>query len=102
MASAWLNRKGKCKPLQFSLMMIFIWDRKFKLLKFKLHLNLFITWFIITWFGYNRGNGHYRMILLYDYIFYSRYNTDWIANTEVGLDLNNSVIKRLWCISDFN
>ena len=21
----------------------------------------------------------------------------WIANTEIGLDPNNSVIKRLWC-----
>ena len=21
----------------------------------------------------------------------------WITNTEIGLDLNNSVIKRLWC-----
>ena len=28
---------------------------------------------------------------------YSRYNTDWIANTEIGLDPNKSVIKRLWC-----
>ena len=31
------------------------------------------------------------------YAFYSRYNTDWIANTEIGLDPNNSVIKRSWC-----
>ena len=36
------------------------------------------------------------------YIFYSRYNTDWIANTEIGLDPNNSVIKRLWCMSISN
>ena len=28
---------------------------------------------------------------------YSRYNTDWIANTEIGLDPSNSVIKRLRC-----
>ena len=28
---------------------------------------------------------------------YSRYNTDWIANTEIVLDFNNSVIKRLRC-----
>ena len=28
---------------------------------------------------------------------YSRYNTDWIANTEIVLDHNNSVIKRLRC-----
>ena len=25
--------------------------------------------------------------------------TVWIANTEIGLDSNNSVIKRLWCSS---
>ena len=30
------------------------------------------------------------------YIF-SHYNTDWIANIEIGLDPSNSVIKRLWC-----
>ena len=24
--------------------------------------------------------------------------TVWIANTEIGLDPNKSVIKRLWCI----
>ena len=39
-------------------------------------------------------NGH---ILLYLYIFYSCYNTDWIANMKNVLDPNNSVIKRLWC-----
>ena len=32
------------------------------------------------------------------YVFYSRYNRVWIVNTEIGLDLNNSVIKRLWSI----
>ena len=32
--------------------------------------------------------------------FYSRYNMYWIANTEIGLDPNNSVIKRLWCIAN--
>ena len=30
------------------------------------------------------------MILLYNYAFYSRYNTDWMANTEIVLDPNNS------------
>ena len=35
--------------------------------------------------------------MLYVYTVYSRYNTDWIANTEMGLDPNNSVKKRLWC-----
>ena len=34
---------------------------------------------------------------IYNYTFYSRYNTVCIANTEIGLDLNRSVIKRLWC-----
>ena len=33
------------------------------------------------------------------YEFYSPYNMVWIANTEISLDPNNSVIKRLWCIS---
>ena len=32
------------------------------------------------------------------YTFYSQYNKDWIANTEIGLDPKNSVIKRLWCM----
>ena len=36
--------------------------------------------------------------LFSNYTFYSRYNTVWIANTEIGLDSNNSVIKRLWCM----
>ena len=40
-----------------------------------------------------------QMVLLYIYTFYSRYNTDWIANTDIGLDPNNSVIKKLRCAS---
>ena len=32
------------------------------------------------------------------YSFYSQYNTVWIANMQIGLDANNSVTKRLWCI----
>ena len=40
-----------------------------------------------------------RLFLLYVYTFYSIYNTDWIANMEINLDSNNSVIKRLrWII----
>ena len=35
------------------------------------------------------------------YLFYPRYNTDWIANTEIVFDPNNSVIKRLRCICYF-
>ena len=35
---------------------------------------------------------------IYGYIFYSLYSTDWIANTEIVLDPNNSVIKRLRCV----
>ena len=31
--------------------------------------------------------------------FYSQYNTVWIANTEIGLNSNSSIIKRLWCMS---
>ena len=30
---------------------------------------------------------------------HSRYNMDWIANTKIVLDPNNSVIKRLRCTS---
>ena len=40
-----------------------------------------------------------RLVLLYVYTFYSRYNTDWIANTEIGWDHSNSIIKRLRCSS---
>ena len=32
------------------------------------------------------------------YAFYSHYSTVWIANMEIGLDPNTSVVKRLWCI----
>ena len=35
------------------------------------------------------------VILVYNYKFYSRYNTDWIANTEMGLDPNNSNYKKV-------
>ena len=41
-------------------------------------------------------SNYFCLFLLYFYTFYSRYNTVWIANTEIGLDPNNSVIKRLW------
>ena len=50
-------------------------------------------------FGYNMDhswtlNG---LILLYFVTFYSNssYNMDWTANTDIVLDPNNSVIKRL-------
>ena len=36
------------------------------------------------------------------YAFYSHYNTVWIANTEIGLDPNDSVKKRLWCIRKYS
>ena len=32
---------------------------------------------------------------MYNYTFYSLYNTDRIANMEIDLDLNNSLIRRL-------
>ena len=43
-----------------------------------------------------------QMIILHYFLlhvstFYYCYNKDWIANTEISLDPNNSVIKRLWC-----
>ena len=43
-------------------------------------------------------NDHSGQIFLSNYTFYSRYNMDQVANMEIGLDLNNSVIKRLSCI----
>ena len=65
---------------------------------FYIHLDLFITP-LHHGFGYTTGHclTPVWLFLLYVYTFYSRYNTDWIANTEIGLDPNNSVIKRLWC-----
>ena len=41
--------------------------------------------------------GHLKLFLLYVYAFYSPYIMDWIANADIGLDHNNSVIKRLRC-----
>ena len=38
-----------------------------------------------------------ELLLLYVYTFYSHNNMVWIANTEIGLDPSNSVIKRLRC-----
>ena len=38
------------------------------------------------------------LLYIYMYIFYSHYNTDWIANTEIVLDPINSVIDRLRCM----
>ena len=46
-------------------------------------------------------NDHLGLIFLFNYTFYSLNNTDWIANTDIGLGPNNSVIKRLWCILKF-
>ena len=43
---------------------------------------------------------HYFCYMSLQSTFYSRYNTDWIVNTDIGLDPNNSVIKRLRCISN--
>ena len=40
----------------------------------------------------------FKYFLLNVYTFYSRYNMDWIANMEIGLDPINSVIKRLRCM----
>ena len=40
-------------------------------------------------------NDHLGLVFQFNYTFYSQYNTDWIANTEIGLDPNNSDIKRL-------
>ena len=59
-------------------------------------VDLLISRFITTWFW--TPIGQFRHFLLYVYTFYSRYNTDRIAYTEIGLDPYKSVIKRLWCI----
>ena len=42
-------------------------------------------------------NDHLGLVFLFNYTFYSCYNTDWIAYTEIGLDHNNSAVKRLCC-----
>ena len=72
------------------------------------HLDLLITQFIKHSFGYNTDhsltpNGHFILPLIYVcifYYFYARYNTNWIANKEIGLNPSNSVIKRLWCLNN--
>ena len=43
-------------------------------------------------------NSSFMLFLLHVYTLYSRYNMDWINITEIGLDPDNSVIKRLWYI----
>ena len=39
-------------------------------------------------------NDHLGLIFIFNYTFYTRYNTDWIANTEIGLDPNNADLMR--------
>ena len=39
-----------------------------------------------------------KLIFLYHYAFYTLCNTVFIANKEINLDPNNSVIKRFWSI----
>ena len=41
---------------------------------------------------------HLGLIFPFNYTFYFRNNTGWIANKEIDLDPNNSVINWLWCI----
>ena len=62
-------------------------------------------------FGYNTDDcltptGHFCYMSNFVHTFYSRYNTNWITDTllgqAVGLDPNNSVIKRLWRIIVLN
>ena len=68
----------------------------------KIHLNLSITRFVIRVpaFGYNMDQGWTQNDSFYyiSYVIFSWYNTDWISNMEIGLDPNNSVIQRMWCI----
>ena len=44
---------------------------------------------------------HLGLIFPFNYTFYSRNNTGWIANKEIDLDPNNSVINWLWCICKY-
>ena len=55
-------------------------------------MDFFRTWFVTTWFYTDHCWTAIRLFLLYVYTFHSRYNTDWIANMEIGLDPSNSVI----------
>ena len=73
----------------------------------EIHLNLFITLLVITIkdlditqisAGPQIMKWSSKTGFLYNYTFFSHYNTVWITNMEIGLDPNNSVIKRLWCI----
>ena len=64
---------------------------------YAVHLNLFITVLDITWIMVGPQKAIQK--LLFIYAFYFRYNTDWIANMEIGLAPMNNVIKRLWCIN---
>ena len=61
------------------------------------HVDLFITQFITARFGYNMDNSctlkvHFRLILLNIFTFYSRYDTDSIANMDI-LSLTPAVLK---------
>ena len=45
------------------------------------------------------GSQLHYFCYMYMFIHFTRYNTDWIANMETGLEPSNSVIKRLRFIS---
>ena len=63
-----------------------------------IHLNLFITWFLdTTRIRVGPQMALWDSFVYITYAFYSQCNTGWIANMEIGLDPNNSVMKRLWC-----
>ena len=65
------------------------------------HLDLFITQIIITILDITLIIVGPKLVILdyfcYVYTFYCHYSTDWIANTEIGLNPNKSVIKWLRC-----
>ena len=65
---------------------------------FPTDLNLFITWFVITQFGYDTVQYWIPNWFSYNYTIYFWYSKGWIASMEIGLDPNNSVIKRLWYV----
>ena len=52
----------------------------------------------ITWIRLGPQMAIQNFFSYITYAFYSRYNTVWIANTEIVWDPNISVIKRLWCM----
>ena len=111
----WIKNKKKGIPLQYPVIYIYIYICIYisrvqgGIQSTCVDVGASRTWISVGYaslqhgFGYNTDQcwisiGHFRLFLPYVFTFYSPYNTNWIANTGIGLDHNNSVIKRLWCL----